>query len=985
MLVWEDNASSSTLPDGADSRVQVISPFATMEDDRKLAVDTTVPDVEESWDSLRQAVFMPGTPLPTLQYLASAFFAESSEIVFLATGVVLKGPAAILELFKQTAASSYGVDALQNEIISQVSGTDVVSGRRTMVETVIFGLVHDQPISWLLPDVKPTRKRIVLPMDINVAFGTDGQTGRKVVTSVRVFFDLGSVMRQIGLLPQSLYCKANSSETTLPVVGVRVADPLTVNRKPSPTDEEERPAGPRSHIVSPQKMKESRVFSAPADEPIRTSTRIFQKPTSDVFSDKTEPLRTSVPIDPRRYETHVNVFNPNETPVEEGEKPGKSSAAGPGCRHLQADPEAGRGPDEPDLPRRKGGDVQTPEEALHGPGEQASAVCGRGIPPELEAVWPEEQEPDQHFRPHRGGDCGAAGRGGSKAAEEREPDHAVGGARQPDAEWVYARTTKLACAAPARRRLHAHAVVKSKSPNHQPISWSRREDRRIFQCSFYSFQHVYVEKIHRNQPATCLRLWRRGTTMHSPEDRLIPAIERDRIPISLWRNIPLLVVSGNWIAMACVVFLPVYAFEPSSPSLSPEHTFLEEPSASGLALVESMTFLGWMIGATCLSMLSDAFGRRPTMLVSGYLISSFLLMSVLVLERGDVLGFAIFRAALGFCVGGGGLVAFSLGIEVYGPEVESHTGWGAVLFNNNFAIGGSVLAAFAYFVPDWRFMTAGVALFQIALVTACLFLAPESPTWLAATQDGLKSASAATNGDLAPGSTTFGDFLLPEFARPLLRPPLATRLVLLFSVWFTAVHVYYGITLDATNLGTDGPDATGGTPPTGLSLYQLSFLLNLLAIPAQTLSAFAIARIGGPRTLVHSFWLSGASFLATACAAQFGLLRLASAFVTVGSFFENLAFCALYSATAVMFPTTVRNTAMGWLASVSKTGAMLAPVVVHQIGGKNLAVPFWIFSSMSFLCACVMHFFGSVWLEEEAGETDEDLGREDEDNEGPSM
>lgn len=40
------------------------------------------------------------------------------------------------------------------------------------------------------------------------------------------YWDQASVLKQLGVLPSSLYCKANSSEMTLPVVGVTIADPL---------------------------------------------------------------------------------------------------------------------------------------------------------------------------------------------------------------------------------------------------------------------------------------------------------------------------------------------------------------------------------------------------------------------------------------------------------------------------------------------------------------------------------------------------------------------------------------------------------------------------------------------------------------------------------------------------------------------------------------------------------------------------------------
>jgi hypothetical protein len=202
-------------------------------------------------------------------------------------------------------------------------------------------------------------------------------------------------------------------------------------------------------------------------------------------------------------------------------------------------------------------------------------------------------------------------------------------------------------------------------------------------------------------------------------------------------------------------------------------------------------------------------------------------------------------------------------------------------------------------------------------------------------------------------------------------------LLLLFFVWFTAVHVYYGITLDATNLGSGDSavdDGTGETPPKtmGMSLYVLSFLLNLFSIPAQTLSAVAIQRFGGPRSLFHAFWLSGTSFVTAAILVNVGLLKFASIAVLVGSFFENFAFCTLYSATAVMFPTLVRNTAMGWLASVSKIGAMLAPVVVHGLGAADLSVPLWVFGAMCFICSFVMAWFGAVWEVEQSDEVTEE-------------
>ena len=44
------------------------------------------------------------------------------------------------------------------------------------------------------------------------------------VTHKRVYWDQGSVLKQIGLFPETMYCKANSSEVRLPLLNGRIAD-----------------------------------------------------------------------------------------------------------------------------------------------------------------------------------------------------------------------------------------------------------------------------------------------------------------------------------------------------------------------------------------------------------------------------------------------------------------------------------------------------------------------------------------------------------------------------------------------------------------------------------------------------------------------------------------------------------------------------------------------------------------------------------------
>lgn len=133
----------------------------------------------------------------------------------------------------------------------------------------------------------------------------------RVISKIRILHDQASTMKQILLLPESLYCKGNNAETKLPAIGIKVADPLMGNRQ-ARMSPEERPI--KASLASPVRKNDSRIFDPPEPMLLRTSTRIFQKPQANIFGDEVEGVRRGQ-FDPRRFETHFNVFNPSEALV----------------------------------------------------------------------------------------------------------------------------------------------------------------------------------------------------------------------------------------------------------------------------------------------------------------------------------------------------------------------------------------------------------------------------------------------------------------------------------------------------------------------------------------------------------------------------------------------------------------------------------------------------------------------------------------------
>jgi hypothetical protein len=129
------------------------------------------------------------------------------------------------------------------------------------------------------------------------------------------------VLKQISLLPTSLFCKANSNETTLPVVGSKIADLLRQDSVENVVEKNtaEKPAVEKT----PENVRRRGNIDfdpIPTPDLVRPSTRVFHKPggpTHDIFGhgDAKQPVKTCVPIDPRRYETQVDLVNPVETNV----------------------------------------------------------------------------------------------------------------------------------------------------------------------------------------------------------------------------------------------------------------------------------------------------------------------------------------------------------------------------------------------------------------------------------------------------------------------------------------------------------------------------------------------------------------------------------------------------------------------------------------------------------------------------------------------
>ena len=81
-------------------------------------------------------------------------------------------------------------------------------GEDQLVDEMIFSFTHTMEMPWMLPGVKPTGKRVEIPLVAIVKF-RDGKLAHE-----HIYWDQASVLKQIGLL----------TDPSLPVRGVETAD-----------------------------------------------------------------------------------------------------------------------------------------------------------------------------------------------------------------------------------------------------------------------------------------------------------------------------------------------------------------------------------------------------------------------------------------------------------------------------------------------------------------------------------------------------------------------------------------------------------------------------------------------------------------------------------------------------------------------------------------------------------------------------------------
>uniref|UniRef100_G3QCI4 Solute carrier family 22 member 21 n=1 Tax=Gasterosteus aculeatus aculeatus TaxID=481459 RepID=G3QCI4_GASAC len=155
----------------------------------------------------------------------------------------------------------------------------------------------------------------------------------------------------------------------------------------------------------------------------------------------------------------------------------------------------------------------------------------------------------------------------------------------------------------------------------------------------------------------------------------------------------------------------------------------------------------------------------------------------------------------------------------------------------------------------------------------------------------------------------------------------------LWLVWNTVAIAYFALSLNTANLHGDA--------------YLNSFVSALVEMPAYMLS-WAMFRWCSRRLSLFSTFFMGGVFLLFIKLIPEHMVHFAMTLEMLGKFAVTAAFAIVYAYTAEIYPTVVRNTALGACSMASRIGSVIAPYFIY-LRSYSDSLPYILMGSLTAL------------------------------------
>lgn len=339
------------------------------------------------------------------------------------------------------------------------------------------------------------------------------------------------------------------------------------------------------------------------------------------------------------------------------------------------------------------------------------------------------------------------------------------------------------------------------------------------------------------------------------------------------------------------------------------------------SIAQTIYMLGTFTGAVTLGGLADKIGRK---LVFYWSAVFQLIIGVGVAFTPEYFSFLFLRFLYGIVGSAGAYIpGFVLTMELVGPSRRTICG---ISFQAVFAMGIMLVAAWGAIIPDRKLLQIVYGLHSLCLI-GHWWLMDESPRWLWMQGRASEAVDIVIKGLRFNGS---GIKVSKEFyvakrkARTVVDDDSSAGLSDLFKssnlrmktlnvclCWFANSLTYYGLSLSAGKLYGDP--------------YLILFIMGLVEFPSYIVIVLILDRLGR-RPITSTLMLAGGICCIFAAFIAQGSMT-ATSIVMLGKLFIAGSFAVIYNYSAELFPTVVRNSAMGLGSMCARLSSALTPLI----------------------------------------------------------
>ncbi|KAK6737460.1 hypothetical protein RB195_019891 [Necator americanus] len=365
---------------------------------------------------------------------------------------------------------------------------------------------------------------------------------------------------------------------------------------------------------------------------------------------------------------------------------------------------------------------------------------------------------------------------------------------------------------------------------------------------------------------------------------------------------------------------------------------------------------GYLVGCVVGGMASDNFGRKPTVIGFGILSSMF---GVFLPYTTYYPMFLFIRFCSAICNEAADLAAYTLCMEITGTRYRAMVG---SMLQVPWAMGYALLALIAYLAKSWKtvqVIAAGLHFGAVLLICSL----PESPRWLMVKERVNEAEEVIRKACRTPpfpfnlcrinkGSLPSDLELVCHREKRLNKKgkvgmldlfktsELRFRTITICIVFMATALVYYGLVI-----------ALSDQSAPGRVLFTGNFFLNNAvagAIEIPTLFCCVwLMKFGRKKAQMMTLVAGGISIIVAMLAVISENFMLALSFMMIGKICIQGAFNILYIFTSELYPTIIRNTAVGVTSMVARFGSGVSSYIALLSINTLPIVPMIIFAIFS--------------------------------------